>query len=245
MSEDKKLKFYETWTFIIIVCVILPILFRTFIYSPRHIPSSSMKPTLLIGDYIFISKFSYGYSKFDLPFGYAIDYFDGRIFDKEPKRGDIIVFRPSTQPDTDYIKRLVGLPGDIIQMKDGKLIINGETLPIKRVEDFYDEKEGGLVSQIKQYQETLPNGVTYYILDEIDGGPADNTDFFVVPEGKYFFMGDNRDNSADSRIAIGFVPKENLIGRAEVVFFSNEAPLIKLWEWIVSFRENRFWKRLG
>lgn len=244
MSEKKKLKFYETWTFVIIVCIIMPIMFRAFVYSPRHIPSSSMKPTLLIGDYIFISKFAYGYSRYDLPFGYAINYFEGRIGGEEPKRGDIIVFRPPTQPDTDYIKRLVGLPGDVIQMKDGKLIINGEVLPNSRIEDFYDERPGGSIAQIKRYKETLPNGITYEILDEIDGGPADNTDFFVVPEDKYFFMGDNRDNSADSRVAIGYVPKENLIGRAEVIFFSNETPIIKIWEWVTTFRENRFWKNL-
>lgn len=240
----KKIKFYETWTFVILVCIVLPVMFRAFVYSPRHIPSSSMKPTLLIGDYIFISKFAYGYSTIDLPFGYAIKYFEGRIGGEKPRRGDVIVFRPPTQPDTDYIKRLIGLPGDIIQMKHGKLFLNGEELQAQRVEDFYDDQPDNSASRVKQYVETLPNGVSYSIIDEVDEGPADNTDIFVVPEKHYFFMGDNRDNSADSRISIGYVPTENLVGRADIVFFSNKSPFIKIWDWVASFREGRFWKNL-
>ncbi len=240
----KKIKFYETWTFVILVCIVLPVMFRAFVYSPRHIPSSSMKPTLLIGDYIFISKFSYGYSSVDLPFGYVIKYFEGRIGGEKPKRGDIIVFRPPTQPDTDYIKRLIGMPGDVIQMKHGKLSINGEELATQRVEDFYDDQPDNTDSRIKQYKETLPNGVSYTILDEIEEGPADNTDIFVVPKKHYFFMGDNRDNSADSRISIGYVPDVNLIGRADMLFFSNKSSFIKLWDWVKSFRGERFLKNL-
>jgi signal peptidase I len=240
-NNFKPLKFYETWTFVIIVCIILPICFRAFLYSPRHIPSSSMKPTLLIGDYIFISKFAYGFSKYSFPFGYKINYFDGRIGESEkPKRGDIIVFRPPNDPQTDYIKRLIGLPGDRIQMQNGRLILNGEVLPIKRVEDFLEEKPDGTMYNVKRYTETLPNGVSYKILDEIQASPSDDTEEFVVPENHYFFVGDNRDNSADSRVSIGYVPQENLIGKAEIIFFSNKSNFIEIWNWVTSFRKNRF-----
>lgn len=240
LNSAKHVKFYETWTFIILVCVILPISFRMFLYSPRHIPSSSMKSTLLIGDYIFISKFAYGYSKYSFPFGSAIDYFDGRIGGSKPKRGDVIVFRPPNALGTDYIKRLIGLPGDRIQMKNGRLWLNDQKVEVKRVENFTDKREQ-LVKSIKRYEETLPNGVSYYVLDEIYDGPADNTKEFVVPEGHYFFMGDNRDNSSDSRLSVGFVPAENLVGKAEIILFSNESRFLKFWDWIFSFRKDRFW----
>ena len=241
---NKKKRFLDSWTFIIIVCIILPICFRAFLYSPRHIPSSSMKPTLLIGDYIFISKFSYGYSSYSFPLGYKFNYFDGRIGNEEPKRGDIIVFRPENNPSVDFIKRLIGMPGDKIKVKDGKVYLNGAQLPQKRIEDFVDTKESGPEKgrkvSIKRFEETLPNGITYEVLDEIDGGNADNTVEYTVPENHYFFLGDNRDNSSDSRLSVGFVPHENLIGRAEIVFFSNETDFIKIWEWVVSFRSDRF-----
>jgi len=239
VNTKKRVKFYETWKFIFLVCVLLPICFRTFLYSPRHIPSSSMKPTLLIGDYIFISKFSYGYSKYSLPFGHAIDYFDDRIFFEEPEIGDVIVFRPPNALATDYIKRLVGKAGDTVQMVGGKLKVNGSFLPVNRIDDFIDKKQSGEIKSITRYQETLPNGVTYEILDERKNGPADNTIEYTVPDGHYFFVGDNRDNSSDSRMSIGFVPQENLIGRAEVVLFSNESKFRKIWDWVVSFRDDR------
>jgi len=223
VNSNRKVKFYETWKFIIIVCIIIPVCFRAFLFSPRHIPSSSMKPTLLIGDYIFISKFSYGFSKYSLPFGYIIDYFDNRILFSEPEIGDVIVFRPPNALGTDYIKRLVGKEGDRVQMIAGKLKINGKFLPNRRVDDFLDKKQDGSIKDITRFEETLPNGTTYYILDELKNGPADNTPEFIVPRKHYFFVGDNRDNSSDSRMSIGFVPEENLIGRAEVILFSNES----------------------
>ncbi|HCR85274.1 MAG TPA: signal peptidase I [Alphaproteobacteria bacterium] len=236
----RPVKFYETWTFVILVCIILPICFRAFLYSPRHIPSSSMKPTLLIGDYIFISKFAYGFGKYTFPFGDKINYFEGRIGGSKPKRGDIIVFRPPNDPQTDYIKRLIGLPGDTIQMKSGRLILNGEVLPNKRREDFLEDKADGTKYNVKRYRETLPNGVEYEVLDEVTAGPADDSEVFTVPENHYFFMGDNRDNSADSRLNIGYVPEENLIGKAEVILFSNEYNFLEIWNWVRGFRENRF-----
>ncbi len=237
---EKKKSFYESWTFVILVCVILPICFRAVLYSPRHIPSSSMKSTLLIGDYIFISKFAYGFSSYSFPLGYKFHYFDGRIGGNKPQRGDIIVFRPANDPSIDFIKRLIGLPGDRIQMRGGRLYLNGALITQRRIEDFLDEQPVGGVVPIKRYIETLPNGVSYEVLDEFEGAQADDTKEFVVPEGNYFFMGDNRDNSSDSRLTVGYVPEENLIGKAEVIFFSNKSKFLRIWEWLVSFRGERF-----
>jgi len=240
LSYKKPKSFFEGWTFIILVCVILPMCFRAGLYSPRHIPSSSMKSTLLIGDYIFISKFEYGFSTYSFPLGYKYRYFDGRIGGDKPERGDIIVFRPANDPSTDFIKRLIGLPGDKIQMRGGRLYINGGLIPQRRIEDFLDEGVGGSMIPIKRYIETLPNGVSYEVLDEIANSNTDDTKEFIVPQSNYFFMGDNRDNSADSRLSVGFVPEENLIGKAEILFFSNRSKFLKIWEWLVSFREDRF-----
>lgn len=245
-QEPKKLKFHETWTFIILVCVILPLSLRCFFYSPRHIPSSSMKPTLLIGDYIFISKFEYGYSKFTFPLGEHFNYFSGRTAGKTPQRGDIIVFRPPTMPDTDYIKRLIGLPGDKVQVINGRLFLNGNPIPTKEAGEFIDtspnDKNDGTTKVIKKYIETLPNGVTYNVLDDNPNGDFDNTPAYIVPPKHYFFMGDNRDNSSDSRASVGLVPEENLVGKANVIFFSNEAKFLKIWKWLTSFRTERFVK---
>lgn len=244
LSYKKPKSFFESWTFIILVCVVLPMCFRAVLYSPRHIPSSSMKSTLLIGDYIFISKFEYGFSRYSFPLGFKYHYFTGRIGGHKPERGDIIVFRPSVDPSTDFIKRLIGLPGDRIQMRGGRLYLNGGLIPQSRIEDFLDEGPNNKLIPIKRYIETLPNGVSYEVLDEIDNGPADDTKEFVVPEGNYFFMGDNRDNSSDSRLSVGYVPEENLIGKAEIIFFSNKSKFLRIWEWMLSFREGRFLKDL-
>jgi signal peptidase I len=245
-SEKKKVKFHETWTFIIIVCVLLPLTLRCFLYSPRHIPSSSMKPTLLIGDYIFISKFEYGYSRYTFPLGNIFNYFSGRTGGKAPERGDIIVFRPPNMPDTDYIKRLIGLPGDKVQMINGRLFLNGSPVPTKADGEFLDTSPDnhaeGSSKVIKKYIETLPNGVTYNVLDDNPNGDFDNTPVYIVPQKHYFFMGDNRDNSSDSRASVGFVPEENIVGKAKIVFFSNESKFLQIWKWVVSFRTERFVK---
>lgn len=240
INTTKHLKFYETWTFIILICVILPISFRVFLYSPRHIPSGSMKSTMLVGDYIFISKFAYGYSKYSFPFGHKFDYFDGRIGGEKPERGDIIVFRPPHELGTDFIKRLIGLPGDRVQMKRGRLWLNGSKVKVSRVSDFIDEDYRGSVKNIKRYIETLPNGRSYHVLDEKHRGDVDNTVEYTIPEGYYFFMGDNRDNSTDSRLEVGLVPEENLVGKAELILFSNKSMFLKIWSWLFSFREGRF-----
>jgi len=214
---------------------------RTVAFEPFNIPSGSMIPTLLVGDYVFVSKFSYGYSRFSMPFSPPI--FSGRIFGALPKRGDVAVFRLPRDTSTDYIKRIIGLPGDRIQMKGGHLFINGTEVPRKPLGDYIAEGDGPRML-LKRYEETLPNGVTYTILKASDDGPLDNTIEYKVPDGDVFAMGDNRDNSLDSRVlsAVGFVPTENLIGRAEIIFFSvdGEYPWWQVWEWPFEIR----WSRL-
>ncbi|MBY8976369.1 signal peptidase I [Rhodobacteraceae bacterium NNCM2] len=264
--------------------------FRTILFQPFSIPSGSMKPTLLIGDYLFVSKFAYGYSRYSLPF--SPDLFEGRILAAEPKRGDVVVFKhpgkdacsegpiqtivsfakrltgtyASYVDDcSDYVKRLIGLPGDEIQVIGSQLYINGEAVPTVRTEDFVEPRVprgnpprpprcqrplpgvGGACIK-EQWIETLPNGVSHPVLN-IDGvmgdadtsprGP-DNTPVFKVPEGHFFFMGDNRDNSLDSRADVGFVPFENLIGRADMIAFSSDGPIWQFWNW----RGDRFFKMI-
>ena len=265
----------------IIYAVLIALLFRTLFFQPFSIPSGSMKPTLLINDYLFVSKYSYGYSKYAVPYGNLLpdSLFGGRILSAEPKRGDVIVFRNPRDANQDYIKRLVGLPGDVVQMKGGVLYINGEPAKLRRIENFVEPRGrlGGtqacvnrevlrrlrldgridvdpetrslvLRAQSKadcikfQSIETLPGGVSHPVLDA-DGpfGHNDNTRPRKVPEGHYFFVGDNRDNSADSRVSggIGFVPRQNLIGRAEIILLSAEGESIwRFWNW----RSDRFFK---
>jgi signal peptidase I len=212
---------------------------RTFAYEPFNIPSGSMFPTVLVGDYLFVSKLSYGYSRYSLP--YAIPLFSGRIFSSDPERGDVVVFRHPREADVNYIKRLVGLPGDRIQVIEGILNINGVPVQRRRIEDFVYVDADGSTHRIPQYIETLPGGREHRILEESDDKPFDNTREYVVPPGHYFMMGDNRDNSVDSRRAVGYVPEENLIGRATVVFFSHEADVRwwEFWKWPTSIRYGR------
>jgi signal peptidase I len=190
--------------------------FRFVAFEPFSIPSSSMYPTLLVGDYLFVSKYSYGYSRYSFPFG--LIQFEGRIWESPVERGDVAVFRNPSYLSEDYIKRIVGLPDDRIQITKGILHINGAPVERERIED-YEFTPGHTASQ---YLETLPNGRVHRIVEEKgDAGGIDNTREFTVPDGHYFAMGDNRDNSADSRI-IGPIPAENLIGRAEILFFSRD-----------------------
>ena len=199
--------------------VLIALVVRTFAYEPFNIPSGSMKPTLLIGDYLFVSKFAYGYSKYSLP-TFGVDLFEGRIFGSDPERGDVAVFRKPTQPDIDFIKRIIGLPGDRIQMIDGVLHINDQPVELTADGEFIDET-CSRSREVPQFIETLPNGVSHLVLNEIDGHYLDTTEVYLVPEGHYFAMGDNRDQSSDSRVpSVGFVPAENLIGRADIIFFS-------------------------
>jgi signal peptidase I len=214
---------------------------RTVAFEPFNIPSGSMIPTLLVGDYLFVAKYSYGYSTFSLPFSPPL--FSGRIFGSLPKRGDVVVFKYPHDTSVDYIKRIVGLPGDRIQVKQGQLYINGELCP-RQAEGDYLADDNGIKMMRKLYVETLPNGVKHEILKERDDGWVNNTQEYLVPPDHVFAMGDNRDNSADSRFmdGVGFVPVENLVGRAEILFFSIDAeyPWWEFWEWPFEIR----WSRL-
>jgi signal peptidase I len=234
----------------IVYAVLIALVVRTVGYEPFNIPSGSMIPTLLVGDYLFVSKFSYGYSRFSLPFGLPL--FSGRILEfHKPERGDVVVFKLPTDTSTDYIKRLVGLPGDKVQVTHGQLFINGQMVPRRQVEDYVYQgspQEGGQVVLMHQYIESLPRGpdekpFDHPIIKVGDDGPLDNTPVYDVPEGYYFAMGDNRDNSQDSRVmsAVGFIPSENLVGKAQFLFFSTDgsAPWWQVWEWPFGIRYSR------
>ncbi|HXM00715.1 MAG TPA: signal peptidase I, partial [Rhizomicrobium sp.] len=207
-----------------------------------NIPSASMQGTLLVGDYLFVEKFAYGYSRQSFPFGLAP--FSGRVFSSEPTRGDVIVFKmPNVNSQDymkDYIKRLIGLPGDRIQMIDDRLYINDKIVPRVRVQDFIETVDG-VVNHVPQYRETLPNGKSYLTLDRMTDGQLDNTGVFIVPPGHYFMMGDNRDNSDDSRENVGYVPAEDLVGKAEFLFFSldDSAEWWQIWKWPGAIRYSR------
>jgi signal peptidase I len=242
----------------VVYALLIAGLFRTLLFQPFWIPSGSMKDTLLIGDFLFVNKFAYGYSRYSCPFGLCP--ISGRILGGDPERGDVVVFRHPVN-GSDFIKRLIGVPGDTVQMKDGRLYLNGEEVPVTEAGIFtetYERQgpmgqyprcqnapvgEGGECTSTR-YTETLPGGRTHDILNIEDGGGADNTDVFTVPEGQYFFMGDNRDNSMDSRFGqavggVGFVPAENLIGRADRIMFSSAGrSMLFFWTW----RSDRFFK---
>jgi len=216
---------------VIIQALLLAMVIRTLLFQPFSIPSGSMRPTLLEGDYLFVTKWSYGFSHYSLPF--SPDIFSGRIWGSEPKRGDVVVFKFPPNPSLDYIKRVVGLPGDRIQMKDGQLFINGQGVPRVKTGQIDNPDITEKDYPIDVYRETLPNGVSYDTLDLNPNSIGDNTNEFVVPPGDYFMMGDNRDNSSDSRFDVGYVPAENLVGRASVVFFSigGKASPLEIWKW--------------
>ncbi|WP_287157642.1 signal peptidase I [Euryhalocaulis sp.] len=216
----------------------IALILRTLLFQPFHIPSESMVPTLATGDYIFASKFSYGYSRHSLPLSPPI--FDGRILGGQPDRGDVVVFKYPRDNRTDYIKRVVGLPGDRIQMIDGVLNINGQPVGHEFVKSLNTTDDFGNRRATQIYRETFPNGDTHIIFDQRKGGPADNTRVFFVPENHYFMMGDNRDDSRDSRY-FDAVPAENLVGKAQIIFFSvNENfRLLRPWTWF-NFRLGRF-----
>ena len=223
--------------------LIIALVIRTFLFQPFNIPSGSMIPTLLVGDYLFVSKYSYGYTHYSLPFSPPL--FPGRILGGEVHRGDVVVFRLPKDNSIDYIKRVVGLPGDRIQVIDGVLNVNGQPVKREHIDDYVTDDDG-VVQRVKQYRETLPNGVTYTTLDLTDNGFYDNTPVYTVPAGDYFMMGDNRDNSTDSRVLsqVGYVPYENIIGKAQIIFFSigNGAHAWEVWRWPWTVRWDRLFK---
>jgi signal peptidase I len=230
----------------IIEALLIAVVFRTLLFQPFTIPSGSMEPTLLIGDYLFVSKFSYGYSRYSIPF--APPLFSGRIFSGEPQRGDVVVFRHG---DTDFIKRVIGLPGDRIQVTGGVLMINGAAVKREQMTDFVGPdpcpQPRRYAVRVRRWHETLPNGVSYDTLEcaraaEPGYFDPDNTDVYIVPPGRFFMMGDNRENSEDSRFPdVGYVPLETLVGRAQIIFFSIEGgkSFWQVWDWPRWARWNR------
>ena len=228
--------------------LLIALFLRVLFFQPFTIPSASMEPTLLEGDYIIVSKFSYGYSRHSIPFSPPL--FKGRIMERAPERGDIIVFKLPRDGRTDYIKRLIGLPGDRVQMRQGRLWINGKEVVDKELPPVMIDSGYGFTRNVQRFQETLPGGRTFITYDFGPDGDVDNTPTFVVPEGHYFFMGDNRDNSLDSRvpaeIGVGFVPAENLVGKAQIILLSWNpgASLFKPWTWVLNARPSRFFNIL-
>lgn len=239
--EEKKKE--ESWgeTFrTVIYAIVIAGCIRTFFFEPFKIPSGSMYPTLEIGDFLFVSKYTYGYSRYSFPFGKPA--FEGRIWQDLPERGDVVVFKFPGDNKTDYIKRIIGLPGDTVQMKDGRLYINGEMVQREEVGKYVIDEYTILPMTYTEYVETLPNGRQHRILEASDDKSTDNTVVFKVPENHYFMMGDNRDNSNDSRKDVGFVPFDNIEGKARFLFYSHDDKVV--WynpiSWIMAIR----WERL-
>ena len=224
----------------IVYAILIAVVIRSFWFEPFKIPSGSMYPTLYIGDYLFVSKYTYGYSKHSLPF--SLPLFKGRIWKDAPWRGDVIVFKNPQDNATDYIKRVIGLPGDKIKLEKGRLFINGKMLERKQEEEFVLRNKFGGADRFRQYVEVLPEGKEHLILEVSDHEPNDEFEEVEVPKGSYFMMGDNRVRSDDSRVNVGFVPEENLIGKARFLFFSHndEDAWYKPWTWPKKIR----WSRL-
>ena len=224
--------------------IFIALLIRSFIFEPFNIPSGSMKPNLLVGDFIFVSKWSYGYSKHSLPF--SIPLLPKKIFSKTPNRGDVAVFKTPENNRTDYIKRVIGIPGDLIKITNGKIFINENEIYRKRIEDFIDNDKNAVSKRVRKYKEYFFDK-EIEVLDLVDNGIADNTQLFRVPENHFFVMGDNRDNSQDSRFisTVGFIPYENLVGKAQFIFFSLEnARFLQIWKWPNSIRYERIFQKI-
>jgi len=238
MKEKKKESRFELLRTILIAGLIA-VGFRSFLFEPFNIPSGSMMPTLLVGDYLFVSKYSYGYSRYSFPLGLVP--FDGRLVGDEPERGDVVVFRQPTDTSVAFIKRVIGLPNDEIQVRNGVLYINGEAVERKLVGEG-TATNGFSTMRYNVYEETLPGGTTHLIQEMSDEASLDNTVTFKVLPGHYFMMGDNRDNSRDSRTAsVGMVPAQNLIGKAQRLFYSHDgsARFWEIWKWPFAVRYGR------
>jgi signal peptidase I len=230
----------------LLYALFIAFLIRSFFFQPFYIPSSSMEPNLLIGDRLFVSKFSYGYSRHSFPFSPKV--FKGRFFDNKPKRGDIIVFKTPSDNRTDYIKRLIGLPGDIVQIINKDLYLNNKKIVKKKVSNSININCGNENLESVFFEETLPNG-TKYLAVYRKNGTMINTDKFIVPDNHYFFMGDNRDCSRDSRFlsSVGYVNFNNLVGKAQIIFFSNDyikGSFFEFWKWNKSIRFYRMFKKI-
>tara|TARA_B110000914_G_C15386412_1_gene410277 strand:+ start:75 stop:815 length:741 start_codon:yes stop_codon:yes gene_type:complete len=230
----------------ILYALIIAVIIRSLFFQPFYIPSSSMEPTLLIGDRIFVKKYAYGYSKHSFPFSPPL--FSNRYFAKLPSYGDLVVFKTPADNRTDYIKRLIGLPGDTVQFKNSKLFLNGVAVLRTKVSGKFEIRCGSTRPEVNAYKETLPNGKEYLaVYNKL--GTMQNTDEYVVPEDHFFFLGDNRDCSKDSRYlsSVGYVSNENLVGNASIVFFSNDTisgSIFKFWNWSQSLRIERFFSLL-
>jgi len=230
----------------IFYALIIALIIRSFLFQPFYIPSSSMEPNLLIGDRLFVSKYSYGYSQHSFPFSPKI--FTGRILKKIPKRGDVVVFKTPADNRTDYIKRLIGLPGDKVQIINKDLYLNGIKIEKKQVETSLNINCGGEILKVDVYEETLPNGTKYLAVYRKDGTMI-NSDVFIVPNDHYFFLGDNRDCSKDSRFlsSVGYVNFNNLVGKARIIFFSSnkkKGSFFKFWNWNQIVRKDRLFKKI-
>ena len=226
--------------------LIIAVIIRSLFFQPFYIPSSSMEPTLLIGDRIFVKKYIYGYSKHSFPF--SPSFFSGRFFYQSPTYGDLVVFKTPADNRTDYIKRLIGLPGDTVQFKDGKLLLNKKEIRKTPVNFKNEIRCGARTPEVNAFRETLPNGKEYTAVYN-KSGTMQNSDEYKVPENHFFFLGDNRDCSKDSRYlsSVGYVSNENLVGKASIIFFSNDTisgSIFKLWNWDKSLRLERFFNLL-
>ena len=243
-AVNETVEIIKTVAYALLIALVL----RVLLFQPFTIPSASMEPNLFEGDYIIVSKFAYGYSKHSIPFSPPL--FSGRILSHGPNRGDIIVFKLPRDNKTDYIKRLIGMPGDRIQVKAGVVYINDKPVIRKPMPAGTEDMGYGVLKPVERYQETLPNGRSFLTNSYGPDGDVDNTGVFIVPEGHYFMMGDNRDNSLDSRfpqeVGVGYVPAENLEGKADIVLLSWKAgaSLFKPWTWILDARPSRFFHLL-
>ena len=240
--KNKIIENFKTLFYALIIALII----RSLLFQPFYIPSSSMEPNLLIGDRLFVSKYSYGYSRHSFPFSPNIT--KKRYFSKKPERGDVIVFKTPSDNRTDYIKRLIGLPGDTLQILNGDLYLNNQKIQRKKIDTLLYINCGNELLNTEAFNEILPNGKKYIAVYRKEGS-MQNTDKFIVPKDHYFFMGDNRDCSKDSRFlgSVGYVSINNLVGKAGLIFLSNdkkEGNFFKFWRWNKTIRKDRFFKKV-